>query len=122
MKISSGKKGSLNFNINTTTPHIKKSIFTKKNQLIINETSGYVNNRTDYKHRHIIHLYGLFPSGQISPFRNADLAEAAKNSMIYRDDKSTGWSMGWKVNWWTRLLDGNRAFKLISDQLTLKPM
>jgi len=58
----------------------------------------------------------------ISPFRNADLAEAAKNSMIYRDDKSTDWSMGWKVNWWTRLLDGNRAFKLISDQLTPKPM
>ncbi|MDQ0595565.1 alpha-L-fucosidase 2 [Chryseobacterium ginsenosidimutans] len=78
--------------------------------------------RTDDKHRHISHLYGLFPSGQISPFRNADLAEAAKNSMIYRGDKSTGWSMGWKVNWWARLLDGNRAFKLISDQLTPAPM
>jgi alpha-L-fucosidase 2 len=78
--------------------------------------------RTDDKHRHISHLYGLFPSGQISPFRNADLAEAAKNSMIYRGDKSTGWSMGWKVNWWARLLDGNRAFKLIADQLTPAPM
>lgn len=78
--------------------------------------------RTNDKHRHISHLYGLFPSGQISPFRNADLAEAAKNSMIYRGDKSTGWSMGWKVNWWARLLDGNRAFKLISDQLTPAPM
>ena len=74
--------------------------------------------RTDDKHRHISHLYGLFPSGQISPFRNPDLTEAAKNSMTYRGDKSTGWSMGWKVNWWARLLDGNRAFKLISDQLT----
>ena len=78
--------------------------------------------RTDDKHRHISHLYGLFPSGQISPFRNSDLTEAAKNSMIYRGDKSTGWSMGWKVNWWARLLDGNRAFKLISDQLTPAPM
>lgn len=78
--------------------------------------------RTDDKHRHISHLYGLFPSGQISPFRNANLAEAAKNSMIYRGDKSTGWSMGWKVNWWARLLDGNRAFKLISDQLTPAPL
>ncbi|UZT99037.1 glycoside hydrolase family 95 protein [Chryseobacterium fluminis] len=78
--------------------------------------------RTNDKHRHISHLYGLFPSGQISPFRNADLAEAAKNSMLYRGDKSTGWSMGWKVNWWARLLDGNRAFKLISDQLTPAPM
>ncbi|WP_312077020.1 glycoside hydrolase family 95 protein [Chryseobacterium sp.] len=78
--------------------------------------------RTNDKHRHISHLYGLFPSGQISPFRNPHLTEAAKNSMIYRGDKSTGWSMGWKVNWWARLLDGNRAFKLISDQLTPAPM
>ncbi|WPO81665.1 glycoside hydrolase family 95 protein [Chryseobacterium sp. JJR-5R] len=78
--------------------------------------------RTDDKHRHISHLYGLFPSGQISPFRNPDAAEAAKNSMTYRGDKSTGWSMGWKVNWWARLLDGNRAFKLISDQLSPAPM
>ncbi|AZA53391.1 glycosyl hydrolase family 95 catalytic domain-containing protein [Chryseobacterium sp. G0201] len=78
--------------------------------------------RIDDKHRHISHLYGLFPSGQISPFRNPDLTEAAKNSMTYRGDKSTGWSMGWKVNWWARLLDGNRAFKLISDQLTPAPM
>ncbi|MCS3869228.1 alpha-L-fucosidase 2 [Chryseobacterium ginsenosidimutans] len=78
--------------------------------------------KTDDKHRHISHLYGLFPSGQISPFRNPDLTEAAKNSMTYRGDKSTGWSMGWKVNWWARLLDGNRAFKLISDQLTPAPM
>nr|WP_314496890.1 glycoside hydrolase family 95 protein [uncultured Chryseobacterium sp.] len=78
--------------------------------------------KTDDQHRHISHLYGLFPSGQISPFRNPELAEAAKNSMIYRGDKSTGWSMGWKVNWWARLLDGNRAFKLISDQLTPAPL
>ncbi|WP_261511877.1 glycoside hydrolase family 95 protein [Chryseobacterium paludis] len=73
--------------------------------------------QTGDKHRHISHLYGLFPSGQISPFRNPNLTEAARNSMIYRGDKSTGWSMGWKVNWWARLLNGNQAFKLISDQL-----
>lgn len=78
--------------------------------------------KTDDKHRHISHLYGLFPSGQISPFRNPELMEAAKNSMTYRGDKSTGWSMGWKVNWWARLLDGNKAFKLISDQLTPAPL
>ncbi|WP_207531782.1 glycoside hydrolase family 95 protein [Desertivirga arenae] len=68
-------------------------------------------------HRHVSHLYGLFPSAQISPFRNPDLFEAAKNSLTYRGDKSTGWSMGWKVNLWARLLDGNRAYKLIEDQL-----
>ena len=73
------------------------------------------------QHRHISHLYGLYPSGQISPFRTPELLEAAKNSLIYRGDKSTGWSMGWKVNWWARLLDGNKAFKLISDQLSPAP-
>ncbi|MDM1292712.1 glycoside hydrolase family 95 protein [Sphingobacterium sp. N143] len=77
--------------------------------------------RTNDHHRHISHLYGLFPSGQISPFRNPELAQAAKNSLIYRGDKSTGWSMGWKVNWWARLLDGNQSYKLIKDQLSPAP-
>lgn len=74
------------------------------------------------QHRHISHLYGLYPSNQISPEKNPALFEAAKNSLIYRGDKSTGWSMGWKVNWWARLLDGNRAYKLIQDQLTPAPI
>jgi alpha-L-fucosidase 2 len=73
-------------------------------------------------HRHISHLYGLFPSGQISPFRTPQLTEAARNTLISRGDVSTGWSMGWKVNWWARLLDGNRAFKLIKDQLSPAPL
>jgi alpha-L-fucosidase 2 len=66
-------------------------------------------------------LYGLFPSGQVSPFRTPQLIEAAKNTLVSRGDVSTGWSMGWKVNWWARLLDGNRAFKLIKDQLSPAP-
>ncbi|KDN56698.1 glycoside hydrolase family 95 protein [Flavobacterium seoulense] len=74
------------------------------------------------KHRHISHLYGLFPSGQISPFRTPQLVEAAKNTLVSRGDVSTGWSMGWKVNWWARLLDGNRAYKLIKDQLSPAPL
>src|SRR5690606_15708415 len=74
--------------------------------------------KTTDKHRHISHLYGLYPSGQISPFRNPDLTEAALNSLKYRGDKSTGWSMGWKVNWWARLLNGNQTYKLIQDQLS----
>lgn len=69
-------------------------------------------------HRHISHLYGLFPSSQISAFKTPQLFTAAKNTLNQRGDISTGWSMGWKVNWWARLLDGNRAFKLIKDQLT----
>jgi alpha-L-fucosidase 2 len=77
--------------------------------------------KEDDKHRHVSHLYGLFPSAQISPFSNPELFEAAKNTLITRGDKSTGWSMGWKVNFWARLLDGNRAYKLIEDQLTPAP-
>src|SRR5690606_33543747 len=74
--------------------------------------------KTTDQHRHISHLYGLYPAGQISPFRHPDLTEAAINSLIYRGDKSTGWSMGWKVNWWARLLDGNQTYKLIQEQLS----
>lgn len=70
------------------------------------------------KHRHISHLYGLYPSNQISPFRHPALFDAAKTTLIYRGDKSTGWSMGWKVNFWARLLEGDKAYKLIQDQLT----
>jgi alpha-L-fucosidase 2 len=71
------------------------------------------------QHRHVSHLYGLYPSDQITPYASPELFEAARNSLIYRGDVSTGWSMGWKVNFWARLLDGNHAHKLITDQLTL---
>ncbi|HET6766801.1 MAG TPA: glycoside hydrolase family 95 protein, partial [Chitinophagaceae bacterium] len=70
------------------------------------------------KHRHISHVYGLFPSNQISPYRTPDLFSAVKTTLIHRGDVSTGWSMGWKVNWWARLLDGDHAYKLIQNQLT----
>ena len=69
-------------------------------------------------HRHISHLYGLFPSNQISPYRTQELYSAAKNTLIQRGDVSTGWSMAWKVNWWAKMLDGNHAYKLIQNQLT----
>jgi alpha-L-fucosidase 2 len=75
-----------------------------------------VDNPNDH-HRHISHLYGLFPSNQISPYRTPQLYSAAKNTLIQRGDVSTGWSMGWKVNWWAKMLDGNHAYKLISNQL-----
>jgi alpha-L-fucosidase 2 len=70
------------------------------------------------KHRHISHLYGLFPSNQISAYRTPELYTAAKTTLLHRGDVSTGWSMGWKVNWWARLLDGNHAYRLIQNQLT----
>ncbi len=68
--------------------------------------------------RHVSHLYGLYPSNQISPYRTPELFDAARTSLIDRGDVSTGWSMGWKVNFWARFLDGNHAYKLIKNQLT----
>jgi alpha-L-fucosidase 2 len=70
-------------------------------------------------HRHISHLYGLFPSGQISPYRTPELFEAARTTLAQRGDISTGWSMGWKVNFWARMQDGNHAYQLLTNQLRL---
>jgi alpha-L-fucosidase 2 len=71
------------------------------------------------KHRHVSHLYGVYPSWQISPIRTPELFDAARTSLNYRGDPATGWSMGWKVCLWARFLDGNRAYKLITEQLKL---
>jgi alpha-L-fucosidase 2 len=70
------------------------------------------------KHRHISHLYGLFPSNQISAYRTPNLFNASRTTLTHRGDVSTGWSMGWKVNWWAKLQDGNHAYTLIQNQLT----
>lgn len=69
-------------------------------------------------HRHVSHLYGLFPSNQISPIHTPELFNAARVTMEQRGDPSTGWSMNWKINLWARLLDGDRALKLIRDQIS----
>lgn len=70
------------------------------------------------KHRHVSHLFGVYPAGEISPYRTPELFDAARTSLLYRGDVSTGWSMGWKVNLWARFLDGNHAYKLLTDQLS----
>jgi len=70
-------------------------------------------------HRHVSHLYGLYPSNQISPYNNPELFEASRNSLLYRGDFATGWSIGWKVNLWARLLDGDHAYQIINKMLTL---
>ena len=68
-------------------------------------------------HRHLSHLFGLYPGSQISPRRTPELAAAAKQSLIHRGDVSTGWSMAWKINWWARLEDGNHAYKILKAGL-----
>lgn len=73
------------------------------------------------EHRHISHLYGLYPSAQISPFTTPDLWKASGVTLNQRGDQATGWSLGWKINFWARMLDGNHAFKIISNMLRLLP-
>ena len=73
------------------------------------------------EHRHISHLYGLYPSNQISPYTHPDLFTAASNTLKQRGDMATGWSLGWKTNFWARMLDGNHAYQIIKNMLTLIP-
>ena len=73
------------------------------------------------EHRHISHLYGLYPSNQISPYSHPELFTAAANTLNQRGDMATGWSLGWKINFWARMLDGNHAFRIISNMLTPIP-
>lgn len=73
------------------------------------------------EHRHISHLYGLYPSNQISPFSHPELYTAAANTLKQRGDMATGWSLGWKTNFWARMLDGNHAFQIIKNMLRILP-
>jgi alpha-L-fucosidase 2 len=67
------------------------------------------------KHRHISHLFGLYPGNEITLNHSAELAAAAKQTLIERGDVSTGWSMAWKINWWSRLHDGEHAYKILTS-------
>ena len=73
------------------------------------------------EHRHISHLYGLYPSNQISPYSHPELFTAAANTLRQRGDMATGWSLGWKINFWARMLDGNHAYTIIKNMLKLLP-
>jgi alpha-L-fucosidase 2 len=69
------------------------------------------------RHRHISHLFGLHPGREFTPERTPELFAAAKRSLELRGDEATGWSMGWKINAWARLRDGDHAFKLVTNLL-----
>lgn len=71
------------------------------------------------KHRHVSHLYALHPGRQISITKTPELAKAAEVSLTARGDESTGWSMAWKMNFWARLHDGNHAYKILKNFITL---
>ena len=65
-------------------------------------------------HRHVSHLYGLFPSDQINVFDTPELAAAARKSLEIRGDEATGWGMGWRLNLWARLQDGEHAYRILA--------
>jgi alpha-L-fucosidase 2 len=74
---------------------------------------------TDPHHRHVSHLFTVFPGHEISPIETPELAAAAKKTLELRGDAGTGWSLAWKINFWARLLDGNHAYKIIHYLLRL---
>src|SRR5690606_30265183 len=81
------------------------------------EWSGDWDNPND-KHRHVSHLFALHPGHQITALGTPELAAAARRSLELRGDAGTGWSLAWKINFWARLRDGDRAHRLLSTQLT----
>ncbi len=68
------------------------------------------------KHRHVSHLWAVYPGSDIT-WEHPELFKAAKQSLIYRGDAATGWSMGWKTNLWARFLDGDHAYLILSNLL-----
>jgi len=74
---------------------------------------------TTNKHRHVSHLWGVYPGNDITWEKNQLMMNAAKQSLLYRGDEATGWSLAWKLNFWARFKDGNHAMKMI--KMLLKP-
>lgn len=74
---------------------------------------------TEPLHRHASHLFGLHPGRQLSINQTPDFFKAAKKTLELRGDEGTGWSKGWKINWWARLLDGDHAYRLIRELLRI---
>jgi alpha-L-fucosidase 2 len=70
------------------------------------------------QHRHMSHLWGVYPGSEITPYGTPDLFKAARQSLIFRGDAATGWSMGWKLNLWARFLDGDHAYRILQNLVT----
>lgn len=72
----------------------------------------------EIKHRHVSHLWAVYPGSEINPESTPELMKAAKQSLEFRGDGGTGWSLAWKINYWARFLDGNRSYKMIHRLLS----
>ena len=75
--------------------------------------------RENNSHRHLSHLWGAYPGNQVSPYTNPTVYQAVHKSLVGRGDAARGWSMGWKVCQWARMLDGDHALTIIKNQLRL---
>ncbi len=75
--------------------------------------------RENTSHRHLSHLWGAYPGNQVSPYDNKTIFQGVHKSLVGRGDAARGWSMGWKVCLWARMLDGNHALSIIKNQLRL---
>ncbi|HEY0956693.1 MAG TPA: glycoside hydrolase family 95 protein [Roseateles sp.] len=71
----------------------------------------------ELQHRHVSHLYALYPSAQITPDDTPAFAAAARNVMERRGDDTTGWGIGWRINLWARLKDGEHAYSTLNRLL-----
>jgi len=78
---------------------------------------AYEEDETDINHRHMSHLYSLYPGNLISVRGTPELAEACRKSLLVRGDESTGWSLSWKISLWAYLKDGNHALEVLQKQL-----
>ncbi|PWS33237.1 glycoside hydrolase family 95 protein [Pedobacter paludis] len=105
----------------------RKDLLTKVQQIAPNQIGKYgqlqewlqdVDDTTN-KHRHVSHLWGVFPGNDITWDGDAKMMNAAKQSLIYRGDDATGWSLAWKINFWARFKDGDHAMKLV--KMLIKP-
>jgi alpha-L-fucosidase 2 len=74
---------------------------------------------TSSRHRHVSHLWGEYPGNEINWDETPELMKAARQSLLYRGDAATGWSLAWKLNFWSRFKDGDHAYKLL--QMLLRP-
>ncbi len=108
-----------------TDPDFRNLLIQKKNKLFPLHIGHKGNLQEWYKdfdevevhHRHVSHLFGLYPGREISPITTPEFAAAAKKTLEIRGDEGTGWSKAWKINFWARLLDGNHAYLLLKDLL-----
>jgi alpha-L-fucosidase 2 len=106
-----------------TDAELRNQLLEMRKQIAPNQIGRYgqlqewLEDKDDPKnqHRHVSHLWGLYPGGEITPLGTPELYAAAKKSLEFRGDGATGWSMGWKVNLWARFWDGEHAYRILQN-------